>query len=123
MNLCVIYVAALATGILGVVRPAVAQAQTPGFLPPAQAIRLIADGRPWTAQSAEGKTMKMTLNKDGSGSAQGPMPFALPISWEVKGEAICLNVGPAGTKCVKFRQVDSGYEGWNGSKLDLKLRR
>lgn len=123
MKSCTLHAIIVATSIFAVLCPAAAQPSAPSFLPPAQAVRLIMDGRPWTAQSTDGKTMKMTLNKDGSGSAQGPMPFALPISWEVKSEAVCFNLGPAGTKCVKFRQVGNGFEGWNGAKLDLKLTR
>lgn len=51
------------------------------------------------------------------------MPFALTVAWEIKGEAVCLSLGPAGTKCVRFRQVAGGFEGWNGSQVDLKLTR
>lgn len=99
--------------------PALAQQ----FLRPADAVRLIMDGRPWSAQASDGKTLKITLNRDGTGSAQGPMPFALSVSWEVKGEDVCLHIGPAGTKCVRFRQVAGGFEGFAGGRLDLTLQR
>lgn len=103
--------------------PAIAQSPAPPFLAPEQAVRIVMDGRPWSAQSADGKNLTITLNRDGTGSAKGPMPFALAISWERKGQEICLNVGPGGVKCVRFRQVAGGLEGWKGNQLDLRLTR
>lgn len=102
---------------------AIAQIPAPAFLAPEQAVRIVMDGRPWSAQSADGKNLTITLNKDGSGSAKGPMPFPLSISWEIKGQDICLNVGPGGVKCVRFRPIAGGLEGWKGNQLDLKLTR
>ena len=114
---------ALAAAAIAGASPAAGQSPAPEFLAPTQAVRVIMDGRPWSAQVSDGKNLKITLNKDGTGSAQGPMPFALPVSWEIKGDAVCLHVGPAGTKCVRFRQVAGGFEGWKGNQVDLKLTR
>lgn len=96
--------------------------QTP-FLTSAQVSRFIMDGKPWSAQASDGKRLTITLNRDGTGSAQGPMPFAMSVTWEAKGETICIQTGPGGTKCVRFRRVPGGFEGWNGNLLDLKLTR
>lgn len=115
--------ATFAATTFGASSPVAAQTTAPSFLAPAQAVRIIMDGQPWSAQSADGKNLKITLNKDGTGSAKGPMPFALTVAWEIKDESVCLTLGPAGTKCVRFRQVAGGFEGWNGSQVDLKLVR
>lgn len=111
----------LAALVTSVATPAAGQ--NPQFLAPAQAVQVLMDGQPWSAQAANGRNIKITLNKDGTGSAQGPMPFPLSVSWEVKGEAVCLNVGPAGTKCLRFRKVADGFEGWLGNQVDLRLTR
>lgn len=112
-------IGACMTGLGALSAPALAQ----DFLRPTEAVRIIMDSQPWSAQSRDGKNLTLTLNRDGTGSARGPMPFAMPITWEIKGESVCITVGPAGTKCVRFRRVASGFEGWNGTQLDLELTR
>lgn len=123
MNLLKLSAVAVAAAAFGAARPVAAQSTVSSFLAPQQAVGVIMDGKPWSAKSGDGRNLTITLNKDGTGSTKGPMPFALSVSWEIKGEAICLHVGPAGTKCVRFRQVAGGFEGWNGNQLDLKLTR
>jgi hypothetical protein len=105
--------------------PAFTQGTAPAteFLPPAQAIKLIADGQPWTGLAGEGKRMTIVLNKDGTGSMRGPMPMALSVSWRIQGPEVCMDISIAGTKCVRFRQVPSGFEGWSGNAVDMRLSR
>ena len=46
-----------------------AEAQRPAeILTPATATKAIMDGRPWSAQTAEGRQMQATFNPDGSAS-------------------------------------------------------
>lgn len=90
------------------------------YLPVQRATELIADGAPWSAVSPNGRNFKLTLNKDGSGSLRGGLD--LSVSWTVKGEALCLN-GTLMSKCLRFQQIDGGFQSWLGDKPDLKLSR
>ncbi|MBA8832613.1 hypothetical protein ELG97_35170 (plasmid) [Rhizobium leguminosarum] len=96
-------------------------AQEP-FLPSEKAAAILADGAPWSALAPDGKALKVTLAKDGTGSIRGPMPFALSITWTVKDDAMCIS-GKMGTHCLRFRSVPGGLQGWDGDKPDLKFSR
>lgn len=91
------------------------------FLSPTQAVQVLADGRPWSATTADGKRANMVFNKDGTGSFEGPI--TLSTSWEIKGQEICVNLRIAGVKCLRFRRVVSGLEAYQGPTLDLRLSR
>lgn len=101
--------------------PAAAQNATQGFLAPSQAVKVLMDGHPWLAEATNRPRAKMTLNADGTGLFEGPGTF--PMSWEIKGQDICLNLRIAGVRCLRFRQVAGGFEGYMGQTLDLKLSR
>ncbi|TIX66692.1 MAG: hypothetical protein E5V30_24755, partial [Mesorhizobium sp.] len=88
-------------------------AQDQAFLSPQRAAAVLADGRPWSADTPDGKTLKFTLKKDGTGSIRGPMPFTLSVSWSVKGDQICI-AGKMGTRCLRFREAPGGLQGWDG---------
>ncbi|OWV85272.1 hypothetical protein ATY78_26030 [Rhizobium sp. R635] len=92
------------------------------FLPSPKAAAILADGAPWSALAPDGKTLKFTLNKDGTGSIRGPMPFTLSVTWTVKDDAMCIS-GKMGTRCLRFRSVPGGLQGWDGDKPDLKFSR
>jgi hypothetical protein len=92
------------------------------FLPPQSAATVLADGQPWSALDPDGKTLKFTLRPDGTGSIRGPLPFTLSVTWEVKGDAMCIS-GKMGTRCLRFREVPGGLQGWDGDKPDLKFSR
>jgi hypothetical protein len=92
------------------------------FLSPQKAAALLADGQPWSALAPDGKTLKVILKKDGTGSIRGPLPFALSITWSVQGDAMCI-AGKMGTRCLRFREISGGLQGWDGDKPDLKFSR
>ncbi|WP_411197183.1 hypothetical protein [Rhizobium sp.] len=92
------------------------------FLPAEKAAAILADGAPWSALAPDGKALKVTLAKDGTGSIRGPMPFAPSISWTVKDDAMCIS-GKMGTRCLGFRSAPGGLQGWDGDKPDLKFSR
>jgi hypothetical protein len=91
------------------------------FLPTAQAVQLLADGRPWTAVNAEGRRARVTFKSDGTGAFEGPVNMA--IGWSVKGHDICLDLRFAGVRCLRFRQVAGGLQGFQGQTADLRLSR
>jgi hypothetical protein len=95
--------------------------QSAEFLAPRQALKVLADGQPWAAQTANGPSATITLNKDGTGTFQGP--FTLGISWEVQGDNVCLNLSIAGQKCVRFVAIDGGFDGYVDNKVDIRLTR
>ncbi len=104
--------------------PAAVSAQgapTPQYLPTAEVVRQVMDGRPWNGLSASGRQARITLNKDGSGTFEGPMTMS--ISWTIKQNDICLNLGFAGTKCLRFVAIPKGYQAYNEGKVDLTFTR
>ncbi|ASY58471.1 hypothetical protein [Sinorhizobium sp. CCBAU 05631] len=97
-------------------------AEGQAFLPPQQAAAVLADGQAWSALAPDGKTLKITLKKDGTGSIRGPLPFTLSVTWAIKGDGVCIN-GRMGTRCLRFSEVAGGLQGWDGDKPDLKFSR
>ena len=92
------------------------------YLPPQSAVAMLADGVPWSAVAPSGRTFKLTLNRDGTGSIRGAFLFALSVKWAVKGDAMCIS-GTLMSKCLRFREVPGGIQSWEGDKPDLKLSR
>lgn len=112
----------LCTALLSSMMTAHAQtAQQATYLPTAEAVGRVMDGKPWNGLTADGRKARITLNKDGSGTFEGPITMS--ISWERKGEDICLNLRMAGTKCVRFVAIANGYQAYNAGKLDLTFTR
>lgn len=113
----------LAAAIMAIIAssPAFA-AQGQSYLTAQKAAAILADGAPWAADAPDGKKLKVTLAKDGTGSIRGPMPFALSLTWALKGDTMCI-VGKMGTKCLRFSEVPGGLQGWDGDKPDLKFSR
>jgi hypothetical protein len=103
------------------VQIAAAYAQSPDFLPVPQAIKGIMDGRSWNALTSDGMRAKLTLNKDGTGTFEGPVTIS--IDWEQQADAVCINLRMAGTKCLRFRAIKGGFEAYNGNKIDLTFTR
>ena len=96
-----------------------ADAQT--VMAPAEAARILADGQPWSVTTSEGRKARMTLNRDGSGTFEGPITMG--ISWQIKAEDLCIDLKRAGNKCMRFRPTSGGYEGYRGAALDLTFTR
>lgn len=97
-------------------------AEGEAYLPTQTVTAILADGVPWSAESPNGRTFKLTLNKDGTGSIRGPLLFTLSATWAVKGDAMCIS-STMMSKCLRFREVPGGFQSWNGDKPDLKLSR
>lgn len=96
--------------------------QQQAYLPPANAAAILADGVPWSALAPDGKTLKFTLRKDGTGSIRGPLPFTLSVTWAVKDDTMCIS-GKMGTRCLRFQAIPGGLQGWDGDKPDLRFSR
>lgn len=92
------------------------------YVPVKEAAAKLADGKAWSAVAPDGKTLKITLSTNGTGNIKGPFPFTLSVSWEVKGEEICIS-GKMDTRCLKFTALSNGLQGWDGDKADLTFSR
>ncbi|MDD1520769.1 MULTISPECIES: hypothetical protein [Bradyrhizobium] len=110
--------AAVAVRIL-IATPALAQGQP--YLPAQKAAGILADGTPWSADAPNGRSFKLTLNKDGTGSVRATL-FTQSVSWTIKGDAMCLS-GTMMSKCLRFREIPGGFQAWEGDKPDLKISR
>lgn len=91
----------LVLAILGCVAPTGAVAS----------VSALADGAPWTASMDNGRTMKMTLNPDGSGR----MTFGVmsrKISWTEEDSKLCLSGMPRadGPRCLSTEPIPGGYK-------------
>lgn len=84
--------------------------------------RQLADGRPWSLAAAGGRSAILTLNPDGSGTIKGP-PIPISPSWRETPAGMCLNLGPAGERCVTLRRIDNGFEGYKDGMLELRMTR
>jgi len=92
------------------------------FLPIEKVVATLADGKAWSAETPDGKTIKIIFNADSTGSIRGPVPIPLSLTWTVDGELLCIKTKMA-TPCLRFTQVSGGLQGWKGGKKDLKLTR
>lgn len=92
------------------------------FLPPQKAVAILVDGVPWSADAPNGRSFKLTLNKDGTGSIRGPLPIPLSTTWAIKGDALCISNRMI-SKCLRFTEIPGGFQGWEDGKPDLKVSR
>lgn len=115
-----VWPALAAVAIIVPAQTGAAQDQT--YLAPQAAAATLADGAPWSAKAANGRTFKLTLNKDGTGRIRGGLPFPMSVKWSVKGDAVCLT-GTMISKCLRFRAMPGGFQGYVEDKPDLKLSR
>ena len=82
----------------------------------------LADGKPWSMTSADGKKAMFTFNSDGTGKLSGPITMS--IKWKLKGENFCIAMGMMlGTKCFRFVAVKGGYQGYAKDKPGMAFRR
>ena len=101
----------------------VREAHGQSFLPPAQVAEILADGRSWSGVMQDGRQVTITLNRDGTGSFRGPMPMVLSATWAIRGEDFCIRLRMAGLRCLRFRRVTGGLEGWRGDEPFMRLSR
>lgn len=96
-------------------------ARAQSFMAPAEAARVLADGKPWSVTTGEGRKARITLNRDGSGTFEGPI--TMPIGWKTDGEDLCIDLKRAGARCLRFKATGAGYDGYRGDKVDLAFAR
>ena len=100
----------------------VSAAKSPVYLPTQKAVAIVTDGLPWSAEAPNGRSFELTLNRDGTGSIRGVLPFTLSTAWTVEGDALCIS-NTMISKCLRFTEIPGGLQGWVGDKPDLKVSR
>ena len=90
----------LTLGLLALSGPALASAS----------VATLADGAPWNASLDNGRTMKLTLNPDGSGKMNAGL-MSRKISWTEKDSKLCLSGMPRtnGPRCLSPVATQGGY--------------
>lgn len=84
--------------------------------------RALADGKPWTAHMASGRTTQMTFLPDGTGVFNGPMRMS--TTWRVDGDRLCVRMGMMpSSKCVTLRRSGAGFEGYEDAEFAFRLSR
>lgn len=101
-----------------VVAPVVAQ----DLLPAADAVRQVADGRPWNGHRPGGDDVRLTLRPDGTGRFEGPL--TRDVTWTARDDVICIAIGfPLGTKCLGFQRRGDGLVAYEGRAVAFVLSR
>ena len=88
------------------------------------AIEAITDGQPWTASLANGRSLEMTFNPDGSGRVKFGF-LSRSITWSVRGEELCLAGMPGsnGPQCAAVAAEAGGYLLALGKGRSVRLSR
>jgi hypothetical protein len=87
--------------------------------------RQIADGRAWNMTMKEGpaRTMKLTLNPDGTGRMEGG-PMTMSPTWRETGTGICIK--PAmimSERCATLRKEGTTIIGLQDGEVQFRLER
>jgi hypothetical protein len=94
----------------------------PAFLSAPDAVKQVADGKPWTGLRKGGKTVRMTINPDKTFVFEGPM--TIEDAWFLRGEEICLKMGIfLGDKCLRFAPADKGFDAFEDGEPVFSLTR
>jgi hypothetical protein len=92
------------------------------LIPVADAVRLVADGRPWNGQRPGGDAIRLTLRPDGTGRFEGPL--TRDVTWDVRDGALCIVIGfPLGTKCLGFERRGRELTAYEGRSVAFVLFR
>jgi hypothetical protein len=97
-------------------------ATVPALAPAAEVATLVADGKPWKATRADGGTMTLTLNPDGTGKIQMAI-MSRPVRWRPAPNGFCLGGLPNGEKCVVLKKTTNGYRASENGVPMLSLSR
>ncbi|MEI8143923.1 MAG: hypothetical protein WCH83_00535 [Alphaproteobacteria bacterium] len=87
-------------------------------------IREIADGKPWSIVTLEGRTGRLTLNPDGTGKMDGG-PMSLSPTWEETRDGMCMTMPfPINNRrCVTLRREGVAVVGLRDGAQQFKLTR
>lgn len=111
-----------ATLALSLLLATTAHASGPKFLPVADAVKAVADGKPWTGNRAGRETVRITINADKTFVFEGPITIS--DEWSLRGEALCLHMGLLlGDKCLRFEPIDKGFQAYEDGTPAFTLTR
>jgi hypothetical protein len=81
----------------------------------------LADGRPWTATTAEGQTMRITFFADGTARMSLGI-MSRRVSWQPTADGFCLD-SPRGRRCLTLVPTEGGFVGKDGEAVAMTLQR
>ena len=70
----------------------------------------IADGKPWAMTMANGRSGKLTLNRDGTGRI-GMGPFSMSATWQPTDDGLCIETSRMGRRCMSLVPTANGFAG------------
>ncbi len=111
--------------VLSAVDPVTAMFIPPAIAQPVQVslARQVADGRPWNMVMEEGRTGKLILKPDGSGTMEGG-PMAMSPTWRETSDGICLKpLAIVPERCVTLRKEGSRIVGFKDGEVKFRLER
>lgn len=84
----------------------------------------LADGRAWDIKNMKnGRTGRMTLNADGTGTIGG-RGLTFPITWQAQGaNGLCIDGARGAPGCVSLEGAPGGYNGVRNGQVVMTLRR
>jgi hypothetical protein len=86
--------------------------------------REIADGRPWTMTTTEGRNARMTLNADGTARMEAG-PMTMHPTWRTSGEELCITmpIMLGGERCVSLLRTGNTVTARRDGKVEFTLAR
>lgn len=92
---------------------------------PPTIIKQVTDGKPWTLMMVkENRTMKLTLNPDGTGKMEGGPVTLCPTWHEAASGGVCMKpMAMMSEKCVTFRREGPFMVGVNNGEVEFRLQR
>jgi hypothetical protein len=86
--------------------------------------REIADGRPWSMTTSDGRNVRMTLNADGTARMEAG-PMAMHPTWRTSGEELCITmpVMMGGERCVSLRRTGNTVTASRDGQVQFTLAR
>ncbi len=87
-------------------------------------VRQVADGKPWTmTMLTENRTMKLTLNADGTGKMEGG-PMALSPTWRETAQGMCIKpMAIMPERCATLRREGATIVGVSDGEPQFRLQR
>ena len=82
----------------------------------------VADGKPWTSTTQNGRSVRMTFNADGSARIKFGV-MSRRLTWTPTADGLCLHGMPDSPKCITLTKVSGGYAGSeNGQRVFVLSR-
>lgn len=83
----------------------------------------LADGKEWSMTNQNGRSGRMMLKRDGTGTMRMGL-FSLGMTWWANPpDELCIDNARTGTRCVQLVAVAGGFDGVSNGEVVMTLRR